>query len=138
MTLEVLWKKLADITARAGMKCGRLDTCNSNCCRPVISCSEPGVTHPEMELINNFLAKQREFRFYESGNNSCKFLGKNDKCRIYTVRPIDCRVHFCKDDSFASQSNHSASNLVADYHARHEIEFMSTELIDSCKFLGEP
>ncbi len=137
MTLEALWEKLADITAQAGMKCGRLDKCNSNCCRPSISGSEPGVTHPEIELINSFLAKQREFRFYEAGSNSCKFLGKNDKCRIYAVRPTDCRVHFCKDDSFASQSNRSASSLVEDYHAQHEVEFMATELIDSFKFRGE-
>ncbi|MEZ4483238.1 MAG: hypothetical protein R2864_01130 [Syntrophotaleaceae bacterium] len=37
----------------------------------------------------------------------------------------------------ASQSNHSVSTLVDDYHARHEVEFMETVLIDSFKFRGE-
>lgn len=137
MTLEILWKKLADITAKSGMKCGRTDKCNSDCCRPSISGSEPGVTRPEIELINGFLAKHKGFRFYEAGSESCKFLGKNGKCRVYAVRPIDCRVHFCKDDSLASQANREAVNLVADYHSRHEAAFMETELIDSFRFSGE-
>jgi Fe-S-cluster containining protein len=137
MTLEVLWDRLADITTKTGMKCGRSDKCNSDCCRPSNSVGEPGVTRPEIKLINRFLAKQRGFRFYEAGSDCCKFLGKDGKCLIYTVRPIDCRVHFCKDDSLASQSNRSASILVEDYHARYEVEFMATELIDSFTFLGE-
>lgn len=137
MTLKVLWTRLASIEAKSGLKCGRSDKCNSDCCRPSVSGGEPGVTRPEIELINRFLAKQRGFRFYEAGENSCKFLGKNGKCRIYAVRPIDCRVHFCMDDSLASQSNRSTSSLVEDYHARHEVEFMETELIDSFKFPGE-
>lgn len=138
MTLEFLWEKLADLTAESGMKCGRSDKCNSDCCRPSVSGGEPGVTLPEIKLINSFLAKQRGFRFYEAGSASCKFLGKDGKCRIYAVRPIDCRVHFCKDDSLASQSNREAANLVADYHSRHESAFMETELIDSFRFSGEP
>ncbi len=137
MTLEVLWSRLADIAAKSGMKCGRSDKCNAECCRPSVSGGEPGVTHPEIELINSFLAKHRGFRFYEAGIDSCKFLGKNGKCRIYAIRPIDCRVHFCKDESLASQSNRNASNLVEDYHSRHEAEFMETELIDSFRFSGE-
>lgn len=137
MTLEALWERLADITAKTGMKCGRSDKCNSDCCRPPISGGEPGVTRLEIKLINRFLAKQRGFRFYKAGSDSCKFLGKNGKCLIYAVRPIDCRVHFCKDDSLTSQSNRSASTLVEDYHARYEVEFMATKLIDSFKFLGE-
>lgn len=137
MTLEFLWEKLADITTKSGMKCGRSGQCNADCCRPSVSGSEPGVTPPEIELINGFLAKQRGFRFYEAGEDSCKFLDKNGKCRIYAVRPIDCRVHFCIDDSLASRPNHNAANLVEDYHARHDVEFMETELIDSFKFSGE-
>lgn len=138
MTLQNLWDRLEDIAARSGIKCGRSDQCNAECCRPCVSGGEPGVTHAEIALINLFLAKQREFRFYEAGSASCKFLGKDGKCRIYPVRPIDCRVHFCKKDSLASQPNREAADLVADYHSRHESAFMTTELIDSVRFAGEP
>jgi Fe-S-cluster containining protein len=137
MTLEDLWSRLATLEAKSGMKCGRSDKCNSDCCRPSISGSEPGVTRPEIILINRFLVKQQGFRFYEAGSDSCKFLSKEGKCRIYAVRPIDCRVHFCKDDSLASQPNHEAVSLVADYHSCHEADFMNSELIDSFKFHGE-
>lgn len=137
MPLKTLWEQLADITTKSGMQCGRSDACNSDCCRPTVSGSEPGVTPSETAIIDSFLLRQREFRLYEAGYDSCKFLDKNGKCRIYAVRPIDCRTHFCKDDSLASQSNHDISTLVEDYHARHEAGFMATELIDSFKFHGE-
>ena len=137
MTLELLWSKLADIEAKSGMQCGRTGKCNADCCRPSIMGGEPGVTPPEIALINSFLTKQRGFRFYEAGRDGCKFLGKNGLCRIYPVRPIDCRVHFCKDDSLQSQANPEVANLVAEYHSRHEAAFMATELIDSFRFLGE-
>lgn len=137
MPLQILWDRLAELSVKFGMKCIRYDRCNSNCCRPAIGGGEPGVTLPEIALINNFLAKNSGFQFYEAGNDFCKFLGKNGKCRIYEVRPIDCRIHFCKDDSMASQLNEEVSNLVEDYHFQHESEFMATELIDSFKFPGE-
>ncbi len=137
MTLEVLWGRLADIEAKSGMKCGRPGKCNAECCRPSVIGGEPGVTPPEIEMVNRFLAKNRGFQFYEAGRDFCKFLGKNGQCRIYAIRPIDCRVHFCKDDSLESQSNSDVSNLVGDYHSRHEAAFMETELIDSFRFLGE-
>jgi Fe-S-cluster containining protein len=137
MTLEILWSRLAEITAKSGMKCGRSDKCNAECCRPSVIGGEPGVTQPEIEWINRFLAEHRGFRFYEAGGEFCKFLGKDGKCRIYAVRPIDCRVHFCKDDSLASQSNREVADLVGDYHSRHEAEFLATELIDSIKFGAE-
>jgi Fe-S-cluster containining protein len=137
MTVENLWDRLADMTASSGMKCGRSAECHAECCRPSFTGGEPGVTPAEIELINSFLATHKGFRFYEAGEEACKFLGKNGKCRIYTVRPIDCRVHFCKEDSMESQINSEVSNLVEDYHARHKALFMATELIDSCRFSGE-
>lgn len=137
MTLEKLWTRLAYMTARAGMKCERSATCNAQCCRPSFTGGEPGVTAPEIALINSFLADHKGFQFYEAGIEACKFLDKNGKCRIYAVRPIDCRVHFCKGETMESQSNGRISNLVADYHGRNEALFMATELIDSFKFLGE-
>ena len=137
MTLELLWSKLADIDAKSGMHCGRPGKCNAECCRPSLMGGEPGVTRPEIALINSFLAKQRVFRFYEAGEDACKFLGKDGLCRIYPVRPIDCRAHFCKEGSLESQSNREISSLVGEYHSRHEAAFMATELIDSCRFLGE-
>ena len=137
MTLEKLWARLADITARFGMKCGRSAECHAECCHPSFTGGEPGVTPPEIALINNFLAKHKGFRFYEAGEDACKFLDKNEKCRIYAVRPIDCRVHFCKQDSMSSQSNCDLTKLVADYHAQYEALFMATELIDSFRFTGE-
>ncbi|OEU72920.1 MAG: hypothetical protein BA874_07020 [Desulfuromonadales bacterium C00003068] len=137
MTLEDLWTRLADITAKSGMKCGRTDKCKAECCRPAGIGGEPGVTPPEGELINSFLAKRKGFKFYEAGTASCKFLGKDGKCRIYAVRPTDCRVHFCKNDLLESETNCDISNLVDDYHAQHEAEFMATELIDSFRFSGE-
>jgi Fe-S-cluster containining protein len=137
MTLENIWDRLADIAASTGMKCGRSAACHAECCRPAFTGGEPGVTLPEIALINSFLAKQTGFQFYEAGADACKFLGKNGKCRIYAVRPIDCRTHFCKDDSMESQPSCKASNLIADYHARNEALFMATELIDSYRFPGE-
>lgn len=88
-------------------------------------------------MINRFLAKKKAFQFYEAGRACCKFLSENGRCRIYAVRPIDCRVHFCKDDSFESQSNSDVSNLVEAYHSEHEAAFMETELIDSVLFEQE-
>lgn len=137
MTLENLWAGLTAITASSGMKCGRSAECHAECCHPSFTGGEPGVTPPEIALINSFLAQHTGFRFYEAGADACKFLDKNGKCRIYSVRPTDCRVHFCREDSMESQSNAELSDLVADYHARHEALFMATELIDSCRFFGE-
>lgn len=137
MTLENLWTSLADMTARSGMTCGRSADCHAECCHPAFTGGEPGVTPPEIALINSFLAKHKGFRFYEAGASACKFLGKNGKCRIYAVRPIDCRVHFCKENSMASQSNCRLTNLVQDYHAQNESLFLATELIDSYRFSGE-
>lgn len=98
---------------------------------------EPGVTRPEIERINSFLAQNKGFRLYEAGSDCCKFLGNDGRCRIYAVRPIDCRVYFCRDDTLESQPNREASDLVDDYHSRHEAAFLDTELIDSFRFLGE-
>lgn len=137
MTLENLWDRLADVTDISGLKCGRGAECQAECCRPSFTGGEPGVTPPEIALINSFLATQEGFRFYEAGEEACKFLDKKGKCRIYAVRPIDCRVHFCKEDSMESQSNDELFNLVADYHSQHKELFMATELIDSCRFSGE-
>ncbi|MDA0748445.1 MAG: YkgJ family cysteine cluster protein [bacterium] len=137
MTLEVLWSSLADIESRSEMKCERSDGCNGKCCRPSAIGGEPGVTPPEIERINTFLAEYSGFQFYEAGRDHCKFLGEDGQCRIYAVRPIDCRVHFCKNDSMESQSNREVSNLEGDYHSQHEAAFMETELIDSFKFSGE-
>ncbi len=137
MTLEALWSKLADIEARSGIGCARADACNGECCRPAAMGGEPGVTRAEVERINSLLADLEGFRFYEAGRDCCKFLGKNGRCRIYAVRPIDCRVYFCKDDTLESQRNGEASDLVDDYHSRHEAAFLDTELIDSSRFLGE-
>ncbi|MBT3603592.1 MAG: YkgJ family cysteine cluster protein [Candidatus Latescibacteria bacterium] len=137
MALEVLWDRLADVEAKSGRTCGRSDGCNGACCRPSAIGGEPGVTPKEIEVINRFLATQRDFQFYEAGRDCCKFLGEDGLCRIYAVRPIDCRVHFCKDDSFESQSNSDVSNLVEAYHSEHEAAFMETELIDSVVFEQE-
>jgi Fe-S-cluster containining protein len=137
MTLEALWGTLAEITARAGLKCGRSGKCNAECCRPSGSGGRPGVTPPEIAAINSFLAMHGGFRFHEAGRDACKFLGQTGQCRIYAVRPIDCRVHFCKDDPLESQSNSEVTTLVDDYHARHEAAFMETELMDSVMFSGE-
>ncbi|HIJ90621.1 MAG: YkgJ family cysteine cluster protein [Desulfobulbaceae bacterium] len=137
MTLKILWARLADIEAKSGMKCGRPGKCNADCCHPSIMGGVPGVTPPEAELINSFLATQQGFRFSEAGEDGCKFLGKDGLCRIYSVRPIDCRVHFCKENSLESQPNPEIVHLVAEYHSRHEAAFMETELIDSFRFLGE-
>ena len=137
MTLEALWDSLADIQTRSGMTCGRADGCNGECCRPAAMGGEPGVTRPEIERINSFLAEHKGFRFYEAGRDCCKFLGKDGRCRIYAVRPIDCRVYFCKDDTLESQSNREASDRVDDYHSRHEAAFLDTELIDSFRFMGQ-
>jgi len=137
MPLESLWTSLAEIEAKSGMKCGRPGKCNADCCHPSIMGGVPGVTPPEIALINTFLAEQKGFRFYEAGLDGCKFLGKDGLCRIYPVRPIDCRVHFCKENTLESQPNPEIVTLVAEYHARNEAAFMETELIDACRFLGE-
>jgi Fe-S-cluster containining protein len=137
MTLETLWDSLADVQSRSGMTCERSGGCDSVCCRPSAIGGEPGVTPPEIERINRYLRNLGQFRFYEAGREYCKFLDRNRRCGIYTVRPIDCRVHFCKDDSLESQPNRQVTDLVDDYHSRHEAAFLDTELIDSCVFLGE-
>ena len=137
MTLEALWARLADLEARSGIRCGRSEKCNADCCRPSVIGGLPGVTPPEIALINRFLATCRGFRFHEAGKDACKFLGANGLCRIYAVRPIDCRAHFCTADSVASQPNREVAALVEEYHSRHAAAFMETELIDSCRFFGE-
>ncbi len=137
MTLETLWARIAEIDAGSGLKCGRSEGCDGACCRPSAIGGEPGVTRPEIERINSYLAGREGFQFYEAGRDCCKFLGVNGRCRIYPVRPIDCRVHFCRDDSFASQPNCDVSDLVHHFRARDEAEYMATELIDSVEFLGE-
>lgn len=132
--LHKLFGKLSERQRACSMKCEKSKGCDSSCCSLATMGGEPNVTGDEIELINAHLKTLGDFMFYEAGHNACKFLDTDGKCKIYPVRPIDCRVHFCGSEAMESQTNKGIDNLLGDYHERHESSFYNAMLIDSCKF----
>lgn len=119
------------------MGCKKQNGCDSACCSFATMGGEPSVTEPEINLINDYLEALGQFTFYESGRACCKFLGSDGKCKIYSVRPIDCRLHFCASDAMESQDNLEVEDLVSNYHDRHQLSYYHGKLIDSCSFYFE-
>lgn len=132
--LKILFKDISELQDSCSMQCEKTSACDSTCCSMSTMGGEPSVTEDEAKLINAYLKSIGSFAFYESGRDSCKFLGANGRCKIYTVRPIDCRIHFCASNRMESQDNDAVDGLVSDYHERHEASFYNASLIDSCKF----
>ena len=85
-------------------------------------------------MINDYINKSIPFQIYQAGTQCCKFLTTDGKCSIYSVRPIDCRVHFCSGADMASIDNTETDELVNTYHMEHEQEFLDSKLIDDISF----
>lgn len=119
------------------MGCEKRNGCDASCCSIGTMGGEPSVTAQETDLINGYLEGLGSFNFYQAGRDSCKFLDAYGRCRIYPVRPIDCRLHFCASESMESQSDEAVESLVSNYHQRHQDSYFDSQLIDTCKFRYE-
>lgn len=132
--LQNLFTEISKRQNACAMQCEKRNGCDSSCCSLATMGGEPSVTVDELRLINDHLKTLDDFTFYEAGESACKFLDADGRCKIYPVRPIDCRIHFCGSEGMESQSNKNLDNLLGDYHERHETAFYNAMLIDACTF----
>lgn len=135
--LQKLFKAISEGQESCSMKCEKRGGCDATCCSFATMGGEPTVTQPEKDLIDSYLESLGGFTFHEAGSTACKFLGPDGKCKIYPVRPIDCRLHFCASEAMESQTNVEVEGLVNDYHERHRLSYYHGKLIDSCAFRFE-
>ncbi len=136
--LMQLFQGIASLQSNCGMRCLREGGCSGACCYVSKMGGEPNLTASEVDLINSHLKTLNNFTFYDSGTDACKFLGADNKCKIYAVRPIDCRTHFCDGEVMTSQAHDGVDDLVHAYHQRHEASFYNSELMYACRFHLEP
>lgn len=133
--LKQLFSSIARAQTSCAMTCKKSSGCDASCCYISKMGGEPNLTSIEVALINDHLTNQPDdFQFYESGTDSCKFLGTDGKCKIYSARPIDCRTHFCSSETMESQNQEQVADLVNDFYLRHEEAYYHSELMYSCWF----
>jgi len=137
MQLTDLHARMQQLQAQGGSSCHKRGGCDARCCRFDLMNGEPSVTAPEIALIDAYLAAHEGMTFSETGNLACKFLGKDGLCKIYQVRPIDCRIHFCADQAMSSGDSELTDQLVFDYHNEHAEAAENATLISSHVFRGE-
>jgi Fe-S-cluster containining protein len=137
MNLPVLFAELQAVQKRCGVTCQKGDGCDGQCCRLDLGNGEPSITATESELINQKLRTLDSFTFHEAGNLACKFLSRQGKCKIYEVRPIDCRAHFCADEDMRSAKAADVDALLDKYYAENDHEYLNSVLLSSHLFFGE-
>lgn len=137
MQLQDLYSEIQSAQEECSIACLKSGGCDASCCRPDIIGGEPSVTRDEIALIDQYLKKHPGFIFREAGDSACKFLDAQGRCKIYPVRPIDCRVHFCSNESMTSEGNPRIDSLVFVYHDSHAVDFEHSTLLGSHAFLGE-
>lgn len=137
MKLHQLHSELESAQDACSATCLKSGGCDATCCQPGKTGGEPSVTNSEIKLIEDYLVRHPGFIFYEGGHAACKFLGEDGKCKIYPVRPIDCRVHFCSGEAMDSTDNPSIDGLVCDYHDAHITDYLDSALLSSHVFPGE-
>jgi Fe-S-cluster containining protein len=137
MTLPRLFALLQAVQKHFGLTCQKKTGCDAQCCRLDLMNGEPSITAAEIERIDQKLRAVGSFAFYEAGNLACKFLSRQGKCKIYEVRPIDCRAHFCADEDMRSAKAADVDELLDQYYAENEHEYLNSVLLSSHLFLGE-
>lgn len=136
MKLQELYIEIQSTQEDCSTACLKSGGCDASCCQPDKIGGEPSVTRGEIELIDKYLMAQPNFIFHEAGESACKFLNAAGKCKIYPVRPIDCRVHFCSNEAMTSEGNPRINNLVYAYHESHAEDFSHSTLV-SCHAFSE-
>lgn len=137
MQLQDLYCEIQSAQEDCSITCLKSGGCDASCCRPDEIGGEPSVTRGEIELIDKYLEEHPGFIFSEAGESACKFLDVEGRCKIYPVRPIDCRVHFCSNETMTSEGNPRIDSLVFAYHDSHTADFEHSILLSSHDFSGE-
>jgi len=93
----------------------------ANCCKTMIvpfdaDDIEPIAAHlnmPTAELIEKFLVADEENDRYLAGQKPCPFLGDDNRCTIYEVRPTVCREYPHTDkEGFVFRTRGVANNAL--------------------------
>jgi uncharacterized protein len=109
----------------------------ANCCRTMrIIFSEEDVTRiaahlgmPRDEFVATFLEPDDEDPAYHAKATPCPFLGSDNLCTIYDVRPNDCREYpFTDKPGFASRTIGHAENALTCPAVFHVVEEMKIQL----------
>lgn len=79
-------------TIVAGSSCD----CSTECCRFGLTGREPWLSRAEFELVEAWVkAKGRRLpKVPNATDGRCAFL-IDDRCSVYSVRPLGCRTYFC-------------------------------------------
>jgi Fe-S-cluster containining protein len=78
--------------ALSGFRCPN----TAGCCHFERTGKEPSVTSAEWDLLEGEIARQG--RKWESlrTDGACPFLTSEDRCLVYSVRPLGCRTFYCR------------------------------------------
>lgn len=73
-------------------------TCPSTaeCCHFERTGREPSVTAAEWELLEREIARQGRKWTSLRDDGACPFLSSDDRCLVYSVRPLGCRTFYCR------------------------------------------
>lgn len=83
----------------------------AHCCSIDVS-----TTLIEAELISHEIGKEINLKAFSYGNASpCPFIGNNNECTIYNVRPFHCRIFYTLDNPLYCKTNEQ--HQVYGYHS---------------------
>jgi len=106
-----------------------------NCCKPSLWEMQPSVSPGERQLIDSFLAENGA-PLPPLRQVSCRFLNAENRCIIYPVRPVQCRVFCCNDH----KSNEIVNRLVEynnSYLKAYPSEYRDSKLMCNVIFSEE-
>jgi Fe-S-cluster containining protein len=68
----------------------------AECCHFERTGREPSVTAAEWELLEREIARQGRKWASLRTDGACPFLSSDDRCLVYSVRPLGCRSFYCR------------------------------------------
>lgn len=90
-----IWQELEKRQITRGDVCNKVGGCDGYCCRFAESGLQPTVSKLEWDMITSFFSNSDK-QIPPARGDICPFLNlETQKCTIYEVRPIECRVYFC-------------------------------------------
>jgi Fe-S-cluster containining protein len=68
----------------------------AGCCHFERTGREPSVTAAEWELLEREMGRQGRKWASLRTDGACPFLSPEDRCLVYSVRPLGCRTFYCQ------------------------------------------
>jgi Fe-S-cluster containining protein len=78
-------------SALSGWRCPS----TAGCCHFERTGREPSITAAEWELLEREIARQGRKWASLRRDGACPFLSLDDRCLVYSVRPLGCRSFYC-------------------------------------------